>query len=186
MCSPFTRAGARQSRTRPTTSSTTWARIETDGFDFKVDWRGNELSWGRLSAGLQATYVNDYTATDTDGIVSQRAVGIEVSDSAIPKMQANLQLGWEKGDWGVSFDHALHRLGGRVLRQCADHQRAGLRPRQVFHTLDSTIYNDVQVAWNKAFGDEKLQAGAGRQQHLRRGSADLLHLLTQWLRRGYL
>ena len=61
------------------------------------------MSWGTLSVGLQSTFVNDYTATDTDGIVSQRTVGIEVSDSAIPELQANMQIGWEKGGWEASF-----------------------------------------------------------------------------------
>ena len=30
-----------------------------------------------------------------------------------------------------------------------------------FNTLDSTIYNDVQVAWNKAFGLEKFKLSLG-------------------------
>ena len=58
--------------------------------------------------------------------------------------------------------------------------RVATTPRPV-HTLDSTIYNDLQVAWSKAFSVGRTQAGAGRQQYVRRGSAGLLHLLAEWL-----
>ena len=109
--------------------------------------------------GLQSTFVNDYTATDTDGIVSQRTVGIEVSDSAIPELQANMQIGWEKGAWEASF---LTRYIDSVDEYCGNAlttQRAGLQWHACgdFHTLDSVIYNDVQVGWSKAFGVENFK-----------------------------
>ena len=156
LCSPFTRQ-ALGNLEPPNNFLDNLGTLETDGFDFKIDWRGNELSWGRLSAGLQATFVNDYTATDTDGIVSQRAVGIEVSDSAIPELQANLQLGWDKGAWGVSF---ITRYIDGVDEFCGNALTTGVPgcdQGQVFHTLDSTIYNDLQVAWTQAFGEENFK-----------------------------
>src|SRR5688572_5101181 len=102
LCSPFSRQ-ASGNLNPPENFLDNLGIIETDGFDFKVDWLGTDYSWGRLSAGLQATFVNDFSAVDTDGIVSQRTVGIEVSDSAIPELQANLQLGWSRNDWEVNF-----------------------------------------------------------------------------------
>ena len=96
LCSAFSRQSSGD-LTPPENFLDNLGSIETDGFDFKIDWRSKEWSFGTLTASLGSTYTNDYTATDTDGIVAQRAVGIEVSDSAIPKLQANLALGWERG-----------------------------------------------------------------------------------------
>jgi iron complex outermembrane receptor protein len=114
-----------------------------------------------LSAGLQATRVNDYTAVDTDGIVSQRAVGIEVSDSAIPELQANLQLGWERGAWEVSFItrymDAVNEFCGNALTALVPGCDAG----ETFHELGATIYNDAQVAWSRAFNVENFKLALG-------------------------
>ena len=96
LCSPFTRQ-QRQPATRLTTSWTTWAPSKPTASISRSTGAAPNGRGARLSAGLQATLVNDYTAMDTTGIVSQRTVGIEVSDSAIPELQANLQLGWDKG-----------------------------------------------------------------------------------------
>jgi iron complex outermembrane receptor protein len=162
LCSPFTRA-ASGNLNPPNNFLDNLGSIETDGFDFKVDWLGSEMSWGHLSAGLQATRVNDFTATDTDGIVSQRTVGIEVSDSAIPKLQANLQLGWGKGSWEVSFMtryiDAVNEFCGNALTTAVP--GCNSTPGETFHELGSAIYNDAQVAWTKAFGmdDFKLSLG---------------------------
>jgi len=156
LCSPFTRA-ASGNLNPPNNFLDNLGSIETDGFDFKIDWLGNQMSWGTLSAGLQATRTNKFTATDTDGITSQRAVGIEVSDSAIPKLQANLQLGWEKGNWGASLST---RYIDSVQEFCSNAVIAavpGCDAGQTFNTLDSTIYNDAQVAWSNAFGMEKFK-----------------------------
>lgn len=160
LCSPFTR-GPSGNLNPPNNFLDNLGSIETDGIDFKIDWRGMEKSWGTLSAGLQATRTNKFTATDTDGIVSQRAVGIEVSDSAIPKLQANLQLGWERGDWGVNWsaryiDAVDEYCGNAVITDVP-----GCDNGETFNTLDSTIYNDVQVAWNKAFNIEKFKLSLG-------------------------
>jgi iron complex outermembrane recepter protein len=162
LCAPFTRA-ASGNLNPPNNFLDNLGSIETDGFDFKVDWKGNEMSWGTLSAGLQATRVNKFEAVDTDGIFSQRAVGIEVSDSAIPKLQANLQLGWDKGDWGVSWSA---RYIDSVDEYCANAvitNVPGCSAGQVFNTLDAAIYNDVQVAWKSAFGVDKLALSLGVQ-----------------------
>jgi len=160
LCSPFTRPTL-GNLAPPNNFLDNLGSIETDGFDFKIDWRGNENSWGRLSAGLQATRVNDYTATDVDGIVSQRTVGVEVADSAIPKLQANLQLGWDRADWEVSlmtrYIDAVDEYCGNALSTDVP----GCSNNEVFHELGSTIYNDAQVAWRKAFNIENFRLALG-------------------------
>jgi iron complex outermembrane receptor protein len=156
LCSPFTRQ-AGGNLNPPNNFLDNLGSIKTDGFDFKIDWRGKEMSWGTLSVGLQSTFVNDYTATDTDGIVSQRTVGIEVSDSAIPELQANMQIGWERGAWEASF---LTRFIDSVDEICGNALTTnvpGCSAGQEHHTLGSAIYNDAQVGWNKAFGVENFK-----------------------------
>jgi iron complex outermembrane receptor protein len=119
------------------------------------------MSWGRLTAGLQATRVNDFTATDTDGIVSQRTVGIEVSDSAIPKLQANLQLGWDKGPWEVSFSTRYMSSVDEFCGNALTPDVPGCDAGQEQHGLGATIYNDAQVAWSKAFGLDNFKLSLG-------------------------
>jgi len=161
LCSPFSRQ-AGGNLEPPQNFLDNLGSIETDGFDFKVDWQGSDHSWGALNAGLQLTFVNDYTATDTDGIVSQRTVGIEVSDSAIPEIQANLLLGWSRESWDVSF---TTRFIDSVDEFCANAvsqaPAPGCETPDLIHTLDSTIYNDLQVAWSKAFNVEGLKLALG-------------------------
>lgn len=151
LCSPFSRQAGGNLQP-PNNFLDNLGSIETDGFDLKVDWRGNELSWGTLSVGLQATFVSDYTATDTDGIVSQRTVGIEVSDSAIPELQANMQIGWERASWEVTFSTRYIDSVNEYCGNALTTNVPGCNSGQEFHSLGSAIYNDAQVAWTKAFG----------------------------------
>jgi iron complex outermembrane receptor protein len=147
LCTPFSRQ-ASGNLNPPNNFLDNLGTIETDGFDFKVDWLGSEHGWGQLLLGLQATYVNDYTAIDTDGIVAQRTVGIEVSDSAIPEIQANLQLGWRRGgwdlSWGMRYIDAVNEYCGNALTTDVP----GCDNDEEFHELDSTFYNDLTVAWS--------------------------------------
>jgi len=160
LCSPFTRQSSGDLNP-PENFLDNLGSIETDGFDFKIDWRSKEWAFGTLTAGLSATYTNDYTATDTDGIVAQRAVGIEVSDSAIPKIQANLALGWERGPWLVSlttrFIDSVKEYCGNALTPDVP----GCDLKETFHKLDSAFYNDVQVAWTEAFGVQNFKLALG-------------------------
>jgi iron complex outermembrane receptor protein len=160
LCSPFTRQSSGNLQP-PQNFLDNLGSIETDGYDFKIDWRGNEWSWGTLSLGLQATRVNDFTATDTDGIVSQRTVGVEVSDSAIPKLQANAQFGWMRGPWEVSW---TSRYIDSVKEYCGNALTAavpGCDQKQTFHDLSAVLYNDVQVAWTEAFGVQNFKLALG-------------------------
>ncbi|MDR7133168.1 iron complex outermembrane receptor protein [Lysobacter niastensis] len=125
--------------------------IETDGADFKVNWLSPEWGFGHLTGSLQSTWVNDYEAVDQDGNVAQRAVGIEVNDSAIPEWQTNVQLGWGKGNWDANWNI---RYISSVEEDCTNATIAEvpgcLNPQQM-NTLGSVTYNDFQVNWKEAF-----------------------------------
>ena len=157
LCAPFSR-GAGSQLNPPQNFLQNLAQITTNGEDLKINWASEALNFGHLTAGLQATKVNSYKAVDTLGLVSQRAVGIEVNNSAIPDWRINLQLGWGFGpievSWNVRYLSSVKELCGNAATTiavpgCTD--STGAFNANVYHTLDATVYNDVQVAWMDAF-----------------------------------
>ncbi|KRA76002.1 hypothetical protein ASD78_08640 [Lysobacter sp. Root667] len=161
VCSPFTRA-ASGNLNPPNNFLSNLGSVKTDGVDIKVNWASPDWSWGRLTAGLQSTFVNDYKAVDIDGNVSQRKVGVEVADSAIPEWQTNLQLGWSRNDFDASWNV---RYIASVDEDCGNSVFAGPKPGclnpQNVNTLGSVTYHDVQFGWKNAFTVEGLKLSAG-------------------------
>jgi len=135
--------------------------ITTNGVDFKANWIGPQMSWGQLNASLQSTHNIKYEAVDKDGNHAQREVGIEVSDSAIPDWQTNVQMGWKQGDWNVAWNV---RYISSVKESCGNAvatPATGCPTGDGFHELGATSYHDVQVGWNNAFGAHGLTATLG-------------------------
>ncbi len=159
-CVGFTRGQGFQLNP-PTDFLSNLGTIKTSGLDFKVDWMGPEWDWGQLNAALQSTHTIDYSAVDRDGNHSQRRVGVEVSDSAIPDWQTNVQLGWRLGDWSAAWNV---RYISAVEESCGN---AGTTPstgcpdNSGSHTLDATTYNDAQLSWDNSFGLTGLKLSAG-------------------------
>ncbi|TLZ25593.1 MAG: TonB-dependent receptor [Gammaproteobacteria bacterium] len=160
ICAPFSRQ-PNGNLNPPRNLLQNFGEIQTGGVDAKIDWVGKRYGWGRLTASLQATDVTQYKAVDSLGIVSQRQVGIEVTDSAIPKLRANAQLGWTSGNWSVSWnlrylDSIKEACGNAVITDVP-----GCSNGEVYHTLDSVLYNDVQVGWNDALTVKGLKLDLG-------------------------
>ncbi|MBB1061339.1 TonB-dependent receptor [Lysobacter spongiae] len=159
-CAPFTRQ-ASGNLNPPENFLDNLGTIETDGLDIKVNWASPEWGWGRLTAALQATTVFDYRAVDIDGNESQREVGIEVSDSAIPDWQTNLTLGWSLGDWSVNW---TSRYISAVDEYCSNvpvPEAPGCMGGVEKNTLGSTTFHDMQVNWSDAFALEGLKFSLG-------------------------
>jgi iron complex outermembrane recepter protein len=157
LCAPFTR-GAGSQLNPPKNFLANLAQITTSGVDFKANWLSEPLSFGHLSAALQATHVNDYKAVDQLGLVAQRQVGIEVANSAIPRWRANAQLGWGLGgfdlNWNLRFISAVAELCSNApstipVPGCVD--SSGSFSKTTYHSLYSILYHDVQVSWKDAF-----------------------------------
>ena len=159
-CSGFSRQ-ATGNLNPPTDFLSNLGTIKTRGADFKANWLSPEFSWGQLSGSLQATHPISYTIADELGNLSQRTVGVEVDNGAIPDWQTNVQLGWKKADWSVAWNV---RYISSVTEACANASKVGVpgcATRADFHTLDSTIYNDLQIAWENTFGMEGLKLSFG-------------------------
>lgn len=138
-----------------------FGNIKTDGVDLKFSWISPEWSWGGLDASLQATYINDYEAVDKDGVRSPRAVGVEVSDSAIPQWQANTRFGWHLGSFSATYGL---RYIDSVVENCAnaiDPEVPGCLNTSLRNKLGSTTYHDLQVAWKDAFSLDGLKLSLG-------------------------
>ena len=151
LCQPFTR-GAGAQLNPPKNFLANLANITTNGEDFKANWLSEPLSFGHLSAGLQATRVGDYKAVDILGIVAQRQVGIEVANSAIPRWRSNAQLSWGAGgvdvNWDVRFLSAVSEKCSNAVVTPVPGCGAGATDT---HNLHSMLYHDVQVSWTDAF-----------------------------------
>ena len=161
-CSGFVRDPAAGYNLKPPTDFLdNLGTITTSGIDFKANWLGPEMSWGRLSASLQSTHNIKYEAVDKDGNHTQRAVGVEVSDSAIPDWQTNVQLGWKKGDWDAAWNIRYISSVDEFCSNAAKTPATGCASAAGTHQLDATVYNDVQVGWKNAFGASGLKLSAG-------------------------
>jgi len=167
LCAPFTR-GAGGQLNPPKNFLQNLAQITTDGEDIKANWASVPTRAGHFSASVQATRVNKYEAVDTLGLVSQRTVGIEVNNSAIPPWRANAQLGWGISTfevaWNLRFIGSVKELCGNAAATvpvpgCTN--SAGAFDPTMYNTLDAVLYNDVQLAWNDAFTLKGLKIEGG-------------------------
>ena len=148
-CSPFTRQSS-GNLNPPNNFLQNFGSVKTSGADLKINWLSPEWGFGSLSAALQTTWVNEYKAVDGDGNRSSRRVGIEVGDSAIPEWQTNVQLGWSKGDFGLTYGL---RYIDAVEENCANATISdvpGCLNARGYNTLGAVTYHDVQFSWKNA------------------------------------
>ncbi len=148
-CAPFTRQ-TNGNLNPPNNFLQNFGTVKTSGADLKINWLSPDWAFGELSASLQTTWVREYKAVDGDGNVNARRVGIEVSDSAIPEWQTNVQLGWSKGDFGLTYGL---RYIDAVEENCANATISdvpGCLNARGYNTLGAVTYHDVQFSWKNA------------------------------------
>jgi len=135
-------------------------KVTTSGYDLGVSWTGAETGIGTFNASLQATYLKDYLAVASDsGQAEPRTVGIEVSDSGMPKWRATAGLGWTSGAWSTRW---TARYFSDLTEQCGD-AVADLpvcNGPNATHRLGSTTYHDARLTW-EAPTDLKLSFSLG-------------------------
>ena len=135
--------------------------INTGGVDSKVDWVGSHHNWGHLTASLQATLVTEYKAIDNFGNVSQRQVNVEVTDSAIPRLRSNAQLGWGRDDWTLNW---ILRYIDSVKEACANAPISavpGCSNGETWHAMKAVLYHDAQAEWTNALTVKGLRLALG-------------------------
>ncbi|HEV7135511.1 MAG TPA: TonB-dependent receptor [Steroidobacteraceae bacterium] len=160
LCSGFTRA-AGGNLNPPDNFLENLGDITTDGEDVKLNWGSSPLPFGSLSLAVMLTRVNGYKAVDALGNVSQRRVGIEVANSAIPRYRMNAQLGYGIADFQVTW---TVRYLSSVQEYCSNATFVGVpgcATTSDMHTLSAVAYNDISAAYVDAFRLEGLMVQAG-------------------------
>jgi iron complex outermembrane receptor protein len=127
--------------------------VDTSGFDFGTTWHGPESSFGRFTVDLQNTYVKKYEASNGAGATEPRSVGLELNDSAIPRLTSILSVGWAMNEWTV--DYKMRYLSG-LAEDCRS--AAGFpicnhpdeitptRPNGT-HKMGAVTYHDIRASW---------------------------------------
>jgi len=146
--------------------------IETQGFDFGIDWIGTKTAWGHPTANWQTTYVDYYRAIDAaSNLPEPNAVGIEVNDSSIPRWRSNLTLSWVTpsvtAGWTIRYIGAVHEY-------CSAAAGFAICDNNVFvqtqsgpeatsastHKMGAVAYDDLHGSWKLPIAvDTTLTAG---------------------------
>ncbi len=120
-----------------------FGRIDTQGLDFGITWDSPKYAIGRFGANWQTTYTANYKQIATDsGLEDPKAVGVEVTDSGIPRWRSNLRLSWGldpfTATWALRYLSALNEQCGNA---------AGSPVCETTNRLHSILYDDVQFGW---------------------------------------
>lgn len=140
--------------------------INTSGWDFGANWRGPESAIGVFTANWQSTYVSNYRASNKAGNVEPRSVGLELNDSAIPRLSSNLDLGWSHRAWSVN---TRFRYTSALKEDCSaaagyaicnhPNEITPTRPNGT-HYLGAVVYQDLRASWKLPISlDMTLSAG---------------------------
>lgn len=128
-------------------------RIDTQGYDFVVNWVGPAWSIGRLGANLSSTYTDKYKAVSVDsGLAEPLTVGIETTDKGLPKWRTSLSLNWALDNWSARW---TARYLSELTERCnADWTANGATCSNPLpdlsggtNHLGATTFHDVRVNW---------------------------------------
>ena len=72
-----------------------------------------------------------------------------------------MQLGWKIADWNLGWNVRYISAVKESCGNVATTPSTGCASAAGTHTLGSTVYNDVQLSWNHAFGADGLKLSAG-------------------------
>jgi len=150
-CNSFTRDPNRHNVINLTYAPRNAGYQETEGFDFDVAYRFETDSWGTFNANLQNSYVTKNVLKTTNA--QQVAVSILNGFGSNFRLRSNLVLGWERGDWGVTWGT---RYFSSVKERCYYSDECSLPDfgspdpvrDQPMNKRGSTMFHDVQVSWN--------------------------------------
>jgi outer membrane receptor protein involved in Fe transport len=98
-CALVTRSSTGQLESVTVPYAINYDKVEIRGYDFGAHYRFDTASWGTFQLGLDGTLMDKYLI-DGD---SHNYVGETSSQGNLPRLKANLTLGWDKGDWHASW-----------------------------------------------------------------------------------
>src|SRR6056297_157096 len=139
--------------------------IDTDGWDFTVNWRSRDTDLGQFGVTWANTFVSEFTEIipTATGFAEVSREGTEDGDPerGWPEWRYNLIVDWTYGDWGVSWtarfiDELTETCPDSVigLGFCSDEANAQ-------NELESTMYHDIQATYRPGFFEDNLEISAG-------------------------
>ena len=122
-------------------------RIKTRGIDFGTNWTSPRWAVGQFGVNWQTTYIEHYSSVASDtGLAEPRGVGVEVTDSGIPRWKSTLRTSWTLQPFTATY---TLRYISALTEQCGD--AAGLLTCNggvgTTNRLDSILYSDIRAAY---------------------------------------
>jgi iron complex outermembrane receptor protein len=129
--------------------------LETEGYDFGVNYRLPEFSIGRFNVNWQSTYTSKYDQL-ADNAPETEWVGY-VGSPGVFRVRSNLGINWEKGDYSIAY---MARYYSGMKEDCASAPRPCSDPDHidVYGAADpqnrtgSNTFHDLQFSiklpWN--------------------------------------
>jgi iron complex outermembrane receptor protein len=104
--------------------------ITTSGIDIGIQYKSPETPLGRLSLGLNGTYVLDYAHTGFENSLVPPSVGARGpdADGAIAQYRQYTQLDWAYGPWGATL---ANNYQSGYTEPCTPRDPSGCKTRSV-------------------------------------------------------
>ena len=77
--------------------------LETEGYDFGVNYRMPETAFGQFNINWQSSYVSKYDTLSDDAPETQWVGNVGFPEDGAFRLRSNLGVNWEKGDYSVSY-----------------------------------------------------------------------------------
>ncbi|SMR75889.1 MULTISPECIES: TonB-dependent receptor [Stenotrophomonas] len=154
-CSTFSRDAGRGYVNKLSYGGRNAGYIETEGYDFDVAYRFETAAWGSFNLNLQNTYVTkNVLKTTNDDSPVQIYNGFASKDQSNFRLRSNLTVGWEYGDWGVTwgtryYSSVKERCFFGTTTECSIPDFGSPDSLHDFpmNKRGATTFHDVQVSW---------------------------------------
>ena len=113
------------------------------GIDLSLNWRSAAMSWGRISLGIDGTYVTKFRYQRERGGEYINAVGRYSDNAPVFRWQHVLTANWSVGPWATTL---------------AQRYKTGYRDQGDARDVDSYLIHDLSLTWT---GVKNLSITAG-------------------------
>lgn len=124
--------------------------IDVKGFDLTLSWFSPDSAYGKFGLNFNGTYMQEYkSVSKATGLEEPRKVGVEVTDSGIPRIRGNLRASYEisrfNAAWTMRYISSLkEECNADILdgfsQLCSD-------PDKATNRLGAVVYNDARVSY---------------------------------------
>jgi iron complex outermembrane receptor protein len=134
---------------------TNLGRLETEGYDFGVNYRLPEFAAGQFVVNWQSSYTSKYDVlADADPATRYVGqVGWALDNSTTFRLRSNLGLTWQKGDWSASYTgryySGMKESCGSAPLPCSDPDAVDVYGNaNPTRRVGSNTFHDLQVSVN--------------------------------------